>query len=312
MSIWFKRASERGYDKVRDGIATGPGRSLREPPGRAHRHRAQPAALQRRDAPRRRRRLPRRQQLHRPHQRRLRPGLAADQRLRPGAHPGHRRRHVPPPSPGDQPGPADRVLPLREPVLLADPAAGPAVQHVPAGPGVGVQAPHPARDRAQRRRGAGRACELPPIRGEIRFDHVSFGYDPAVPGAPRRRPDHRPRGDRGVRRAPPARASRPWPSWSPASTTRPAGRVLIDGYDLKARHARVAAPPARRRAPGAVPLRRDHPGQHRPSPARARPTTRCGTPCTGSGWTTWCTGSRTASTRRSTSGASRSPRASAS
>ena len=25
------------------------------------------------------------------------------------------------------------------------------------------------------------AVELPPIRGEIRFDHVSFGYDPAVP-----------------------------------------------------------------------------------------------------------------------------------
>ena len=25
------------------------------------------------------------------------------------------------------------------------------------------------------------AVELPQIRGEIRFDHVSFGYDPAVP-----------------------------------------------------------------------------------------------------------------------------------
>jgi ATP-binding cassette subfamily B protein len=25
------------------------------------------------------------------------------------------------------------------------------------------------------------ATELPPIRGEIRFDHVSFGYDPAIP-----------------------------------------------------------------------------------------------------------------------------------
>ena len=55
MSIWFKRASERGYDKVRDGIALGAGRPLREPAGRAHRHRAQPAALQRRDPPRRRR-----------------------------------------------------------------------------------------------------------------------------------------------------------------------------------------------------------------------------------------------------------------
>ncbi len=55
MSIWFKRASERGYDKVRDGIALRAGRPVGEPAGRAHRHGPQPAALQR-DPPSQRRR----------------------------------------------------------------------------------------------------------------------------------------------------------------------------------------------------------------------------------------------------------------
>ena len=42
-----------------------------------------------------------------------------------------------------------RVLPLPEPLLRADPAARAAVQHAPAGPGVGVQAAHAARARAE-------------------------------------------------------------------------------------------------------------------------------------------------------------------
>ena len=33
------------------------------------------------------------------------------------------------------------------------------------------------------------AVELPKIRAQIHFDHVSFGYDPGGPGAARRRPD---------------------------------------------------------------------------------------------------------------------------
>ena len=156
MSIWFKRASERGYDKVRDGIALGAGRPLREPAGRTHRHGAQPAALQRRDPPRHRRLLPGRQQLHRTHQRRLRARLTGHQRLRPAAHPGHRRHDVPAQAARDQPGPADGVLPLRQPLLLADPAPGAAVQHLPAGPGVGVQAARPARNRALGARGTRR------------------------------------------------------------------------------------------------------------------------------------------------------------
>ena len=124
------------------------GRPLREPAGRPHRHGTQPSALQRRDTPRHRRLLPRRQQLHGANQRHLRTGVTGHQRLRPAAHSGHRRHHVPAPPPRDQPGAADRVLPLREPVLLPDSVAGAAVQHVPAGPGLGVQAAGPARNRA--------------------------------------------------------------------------------------------------------------------------------------------------------------------
>ena len=45
------------------------------------------------------------------------------------------------------------------------------------------------------------AVELPPVEGEIVFDHVTFGYDPAVPVDPRRRPAH-PRGRDGRVRRP--------------------------------------------------------------------------------------------------------------
>ena len=110
-------------------------------------------------------------------------------------------------------------------------------------------------------------------RARSRSKHVSFAYDPAKPvlhdvdldiaagrddlaGRPDRRGqvDHRQarhpllRPDRGQRRD-----RRP----------RPARR-----------HHRLAAPPARRRAPGAVPVRGHHARQHRVRPARRRPTTR--------------------------------------
>ena len=67
------------------------------------------------------------------------------------------------------------------------------------------------------------AVELPPIEGAIVFDDVSFGYDSRPAGHRGRRPAGRPGRDGGLRRARPAPASRPWPSWSPASTTPPPG-----------------------------------------------------------------------------------------
>jgi ATP-binding cassette subfamily B protein len=76
------------------------------------------------------------------------------------------------------------------------------------------------------------AVELPPIRGEIRFDHVSFGYDPAVPVL------H----DVDLTIAPGETVAFVGATGAGKSTmaklvTRfydpTAGRVLIDGYDLQ-------------------------------------------------------------------------------
>ena len=53
-------------------------------------------------------------------------------------------------------GAPGRLLLVPEPLLRAHPAAGPAVQQLPAGPGLGHQAAHPARHRAHRHRGARR------------------------------------------------------------------------------------------------------------------------------------------------------------
>ncbi len=87
MSVWFKRALGARLRQGPRRDRARPGRPVREPAGRPHRHRPQPAALQRRDASRHRRFVQGRQQLHRPHQRHLRARLTAHQRARPGADP---------------------------------------------------------------------------------------------------------------------------------------------------------------------------------------------------------------------------------
>ena len=154
-------------------------RPLREPARRAHGRRLQPPALERRPAPQRRRRLPRRQQLHRPDQRDLRPRHPDARLSGPGAllaiggnmvlhhQLSHRR--------------AGRVLPVPEPLLRADPAARPAVQHLPAGPVLGAQAAHAVRDASRARRSRPTRASCRRSTGEIVFDDVSFGYDPATP-----------------------------------------------------------------------------------------------------------------------------------
>ena len=72
------------------------------------------------------------------------------------------------------------------------------------------------------------APAIGPIRGEVRFEDVSFAYKPGSSrgaGGARaraRRPERARRDRRSRWSAPPARASRRWPSSPPASTTRPA------------------------------------------------------------------------------------------
>ena len=121
---------------------------------------------------------------------------------------------------------ARRVHPLPQRVLPADPAAGAAVQPVPAGPGRDHQAQRAARDRTRRVAG-GATTPSRSRRSTARssLDDVSFGYDPAMPGAARRRPPHRGRRDDRRSSARPAPASRRSPSSSRASTTRPEGSV---------------------------------------------------------------------------------------
>ena len=83
------------------------------------------------------------------------------------------------------------------------------------------------------------------------------------------------------------------------------GRVLIDGHDLRDGDDRLAAPPARRRAAGAVPVRRQPALQHRLRVARRQPTRRSGRRSTRSASATSSSGCPTASTRSCTSAASR-------
>ena len=107
---------------------------------------------------------------------------------------------------------AHRVRALPHGVLRPDPAAGAALQHVPAGAGGGDQAARPARhapDGAREGRRRGAAADR---RARSRCDDVSFGYDPetlVLTTSTSRSPPAR----RSPSSAPPAPASRRSPSW---------------------------------------------------------------------------------------------------
>ena len=147
-SVWFKRASERGYDRVRDGIANVLADLSESLHGvrivTAHNRQRHNVIHHRnvvgdyRDANNYTARV---NALYGPGTQLL--GVLGQAVLL-----GRRRQH------GGQPHPVHRrpggLLPLPEPVLPAHPAAGPAVQHLPAGPGLGDQAPGPDRHRARR------------------------------------------------------------------------------------------------------------------------------------------------------------------
>ena len=104
MSVWFKRASERGYDKVRDGIALVLADLSESLQGvrivTAHNRQRYNVSHHRnvvgdyRDANNYTGRI----------NGIYGPGSQVISVFGQAAHPGHRRRHVPAPPPGDQPG----------------------------------------------------------------------------------------------------------------------------------------------------------------------------------------------------------------
>ena len=105
------------------------GDAARDPGG----GRAQPAAAQRAASPQRGRRVPGRQQLHRPDRVHLRARHGHARPARPGGRAADRRRHGAE-APADG-GRADRVRAVHELAVPPGPAAGADLQQLPAGPG---------------------------------------------------------------------------------------------------------------------------------------------------------------------------------
>ena len=114
------------------------------------------------------------------------------------------------------------------------------------------------------------AVELGRVRGEIEFEDVTFAYAIGRRRAvPRRRLTSRP-----------ARRSRSWATRVPASRRfaklvarfydPTAGRVLVDGHDLRDVTAALAALADGHRAPGGVPVQRHDRREHRVRPRRTR------------------------------------------
>ena len=81
------------------------------------------------------------------------------------------------------------------------------------------------------------------------------------------------------------------------------GAVLVDGHDLRTVTQALAAPPARRRAAGGVPVQRHDRREHRLRPSRGDRTRRSAPPRAPSARTSSSSGSSTATTPRSASAA---------
>ena len=229
LSIWFRNGSERGYTQVRDRIAD----VLADLSENLHGIRVVTAHNRQRDNVIKHRNVVgeyRDANVYTGHVNSVYgPGTlfvgwgAGD----PAA---HRRQHGP--APHADASASSWPSTSTSPFLRAHPAAGPALQPLSAGTVLDHQAEEllstpPSVPEAQH------ATELPPITGEIVFDHVTFCYDPATPVAlTTRRCASRP-----VRRWPssarPGPASPPWPSWSTRFYDPTEGRVLIDGHDLR-------------------------------------------------------------------------------
>ena len=194
LSLWFRSASDKGYNRVRDGIAgvlSDLSESLSGVRVVTGFNRARHNVLHHRNVTGA---LPRRQRPHRAHRRDVRRVHRVRRAARPGRAAAHRRQH------GARRQPlrrrARRVHPLPELVLPPDPVAGAAVQPVPAGPGRDHQARRAARDAPDRRGGGRRRAAAADRRRRSRSSDVSFGVRPRQARAARRRPRTSPRARR--------------------------------------------------------------------------------------------------------------------
>ena len=230
MSIWFKRASERGYDKVRDGIALVLADLSESLQGvrivTAHNRQRYNIETHRdvvgsyRDANNYTGRI---NSIYGPGSQAL---SVFGQVLILGFGGYMFLHHA-----GDQPRRSSTAFFLYVNRFFApDPTADAAVQLVPAGPGLGVQAAGLLETEPSVLE-APDAVELPPDPGRDPLRPRVVRLRPGPPGAARRRPHASRRGDGGVRRRHRGRQVHDGQAGH-AFYDPTEGRVLIDGYDL--------------------------------------------------------------------------------
>ena len=156
------------------------------------------------------------------------------------------------------------------------------------------------------------AGELAPGPGRVVFEGVTFGYEPGRRRARRDRPRDRGRARTIALIGASGSGKTTLASLVPRFYDVDAGRVLVDGVDVRGRDAAVAAARGRRHLAGSVPLLDERARQHRLRRARCRPTSSSRRPRAPHRRTCSSRRSPTATTPSSASAGSRSPAASAS
>ena len=181
--------------------------------------------------PQHRRRAPRRQPRHRARRRDLRARHRGHRRRRPvamllvgGKMVLRRRAHA---------RRADRVHPVPDGVLRADPAARAALHTYQQGQAAVQQAARAARHRPERRAEAGTPSSCRRSTGEIVLDTCASATTPSAPVLRRRQPAHRRRREPRARRPDRRRQVDDRQAGHPLLRPARAARCCIDGHDLR-------------------------------------------------------------------------------